>query len=199
MCRSRSAWAGATSEVYWEQLVQNTIPTHHFPKNATGSRHPTRHVEEPPTLQQLQQNRSDTTKQSESYATIFASCPCTSFEDRSDPLVVGELLIGESDGSEPLESGAEAVRQVFKRRRLQGKQAPVPREHGSDVSITWEGIFQECNESVPRVGRKFYNAGDPLVENIQRLIQPFTVKHVVLCRGTDRVFASCYSGKEQSE
>ena len=59
----------------------------------------------------------------------------------------------------------------------------MPREHGSDVSIIWEGIFQECNESVPRVGRKFYNDGDPLVENTQ----PFTVKHVVLCRGTNRV------------
>ena len=43
------------------------------------------------------------------------------------------------------------------------------------------------NSRVAKVGASYFEEGDPIVGEIQRLIPEFQVKHVVACRGTNRI------------
>ena len=111
--------------------------------------------------------------------------------DKSDvPLLVSEILIGEeSSGSSVGHDPSRAVQQLFKRRRLNGKQAvPGPQEAiRLQPQIEWKDIFQEVNSDVPPKGCVYYHEGSPVIASIQTLVPQFVVRHAVFCRGTVRV------------
>ena len=106
------------------------------------------------------------------------------------PLLISEILIGEESSENNLGSDPEsAVRYLFKRRRLTGKQ-PVPGsiiEKASPKEGTWKDVFQLANPDVPPKGRVFYDEGSDMMERIQALVPQYIARHAVFCRGTVRV------------
>ena len=104
------------------------------------------------------------------------------------PLMMSELLFGETveaPQSELVQPSVQEASGVFKRRRLLGKQPP-PRLSGPEDE-TWDRVFQEVNPWVPKGGSVFFDEGDSFVSKVQTLVPEFVVKHVVVCRGTNRV------------
>ena len=81
------------------------------------------------------------------------------------------------------------MQQLFKRRRLNGKQAvPGPQEAiPLQPQIEWKHIFQEVNSDVPPKGCVYYHEGSPVIASIQTLVPQFVVRHAVFCGGTVRV------------
>ena len=126
--------------------------------------------------------------------------------DLGHPLLIEELLVGSDGEAERKEPNSDqavaAARQVLKRRRLLGKQPPpgatsVPSSSltsDSNAQPTWGGVFQHLNGKVPVKKRIGFNEGDHEVTLAQQLMPDFAVKHIVVCRGTNRVqppHASC--------
>ena len=101
--------------------------------------------------------------------------------------MMSELLIGEEVKREAPDSNLQAVQQVLKRRRLRRKQPLAETADQDHVGVTWESVFQKYNAVVPRVGRKYFGLHDEIVAEIQPLIPQFQIKHVVMCRGTNRL------------
>ena len=106
------------------------------------------------------------------------------------PLLVSEILVGEGMADHNVSSDPEnAVRHLFKRRRLNGKQ-PVPGsllDSPPEEPATWKDVFQMVNADVPPKGRVYYDEGSEVIGKIQALVPQFLVGHVVFCRGTVRV------------
>ena len=102
------------------------------------------------------------------------------------PLAVEELLVGEHK-REGSDSDLSAVKQVLKRRRLLGKQSPpqVPIVHET-VESQWSKVFQMVNDQIPPKGRVYLQEGD-VVTKVQELLPNMIVKHVVFCRGINRI------------
>ena len=105
------------------------------------------------------------------------------------PLLLSELLLGEGSRELPQED-LEAARQVLKRRRLWGKQSPPEQNaesSGASEAVTWERIFTEVNDRVPKGGGMAVEEGDAITSMVQQLLPDFQVQQVVFCRGTNRV------------
>ena len=103
--------------------------------------------------------------------------------------MLSELLVGEAISQEPRQPDVSAAQQVLKRRRLLGKQAassPIGNQRYDEPKDDWTGLFQYLQGRVPRVGGVFFQEGE-VIDRVQALIPQFVVKHVVLCRGTNRV------------
>ena len=79
----------------------------------------------------------------------------------------------------------EAENHPTKRRRLGEKSSPLQITLRSP-SVTWENVMQAADLQAPRVGPMVLDAGD-LLNAIQTLCPNHVVRHVVLCRGTDRM------------
>ena len=121
--------------------------------------------------------------------------------DYGYPLLFEELLVGSSDGDpKRKESNSDpavsAVQQVLKRRRLLRKQPPPVATSNPSTSsepnagldpLTWERVFQQLNGRVPVKKRVSFQEGDEEVKLVQQLVPEFIVKHVVVCRGTNRI------------
>ena len=105
------------------------------------------------------------------------------------PLLLSELLLGEGSRELPQED-LEAAQQVLKRRRLWGKQSPPEQNaesSGASKAVTWERIFTEVNDRVPKGGGMAVEEGDAITSMVQQLLPDFQVQQVVFCRGTNRV------------
>ena len=75
-----------------------------------------------------------------------------------------------------------------KRRRLGSKLSPVAIEarFGSNASdINWQTVMRLADQTAPRVGTHVVDQGE-IIQQIQHLCPEYVIKHVVLCRGTDR-------------
>ena len=101
------------------------------------------------------------------------------------PLPVEELLVGEHK-REGSDSDLSAVQQVLKRQRLLGKQPPR-QPSPEPIEDPWVKVFQMVNERVPPKGRTYVQEGDDVVAKVQELIPNMIVKHVVFCRGVNRI------------
>ena len=71
-------------------------------------------------------------------------------QSRDVPLHLEELLIGEDTGDAP-NSNVDHAQQVWKRRRLLGKQPP-PGNSGTSEEASWEKVFKRLTTRVSRVG-----------------------------------------------
>ena len=107
----------------------------------------------------------------------------------AEPLMVTKLLVGATESREAPSTDNLEVRQLFKRRRLMGRQPPptVRNLDGLIEAGDWEMFFRDHNSRVPRVGGVYFQGDDEVVKRVQALIPQFEVKHVVLCRGANRV------------
>ena len=72
-----------------------------------------------------------------------------------------------------------------KRRRL-GHKSSVRQIRLQNPNLTWEDVMAEADQVAARVGPSVIQSGD-LHEAVQRMCPNHDVKHLVLCRGTDRV------------
>ena len=82
-----------------------------------------------------------------------------------------------------------AVRHLFKRRRLNGKQPVLGSllDGPPEEPATWKDVFQMVNADVPPKGRVYYDEGSEVIGKIQALVPQFLVRRAVFCRGTVRV------------
>ena len=141
-----------------------------------------------------QSHKPDITKQTLRRQLQLNTCAARALTQRSDyPLSIEELLIGEGESRN---SEVEHAQQVWKRRRLLGKQPP-PDQSGGDEVVNWQKVFQMLNSRVARVGASYFEEGDPIVGEIQRLLPEFQVKHVVACRGTNRIRPPQMGGRHE--
>ena len=101
------------------------------------------------------------------------------------PLAIEELLIGEHK-SEGSDSDLSSAKQVLKRRRLLGKQ-PVPQATPVPEQDTWSQVFQMVNGDIPPKGRVYFEEGDAVANKAQALLPDMIVKHLVFCRGVNRI------------
>ena len=101
------------------------------------------------------------------------------------PLPLEELLVGEHK-REGSDSDLSAAKQVLKRRRLLGKQPPPPRPPDK-LENPWARVFQMVNDRIPPKGRVYIQEGDEVATAIQELLPGMIVKHVVFCRGINRI------------
>ena len=75
-----------------------------------------------------------------------------------------------------------------KRRRLGSKLSPLAIEarFGSNASdINWQTVMRLADQTAPRVGTHVVDQGE-IIQQIQHICPEYLIKHVVLCRGTDR-------------
>ena len=80
---------------------------------------------------------------------------------------------------------AELEEHPTKRRRLDQKSSNS-RITMRNPDVTWQEVLQEADKLAPRVGVKVIEHGE-LLHGVQRLCPTHKIKHVVLCRGTDRL------------
>ena len=78
-----------------------------------------------------------------------------------------------------------------KKRRLGKKMSPIEIAQRF-ASVNWQTVMQRADQEAPRVGPLVIDSGD-LIQAISQLCPEHEIKHVVLCRGTDR-----YSGPTRS-
>ena len=78
-----------------------------------------------------------------------------------------------------------------KKRRLGKKMSPIEIARRF-ASVNWQTVMQRADQEAPRVGPLVIDSGD-LIQAISQLCPEHEIKHVVLCRGTDR-----YSGPTRS-
>ena len=72
-----------------------------------------------------------------------------------------------------------------KRRRL-GQKSSVRQIRLQNPNLTWEDVMAEADQVADRVGPSVIQSGD-LHEAVQRMCPNHDVKHLVLCKGTDRM------------
>jgi hypothetical protein len=76
-----------------------------------------------------------------------------------------------------------------KRRRLGSKLSPqaIAERFAEpmETAVTWLSAMKVANRTAPRVGTQVVEAGE-LFEQVQTLCPQHHVRHIVLCRGTDR-------------
>ena len=101
------------------------------------------------------------------------------------PLAIDELLIGEHK-REGSDSDRSSAKQVLKRRRLLGKQS-VPQATPVPEQDTWSQVFQMVNSDIPPKGRVYFQEGDAVANKAQALLPDMIVKHLVFCRGVNRI------------
>ena len=134
-------------------------------------------------------NRATTPHQQARQLQLAELAASALMRDQELPLYNSELLLGEGSSSGDRNSEVEAAQQVVKRRRLVYKQ-PVPQPGGGQNqsgSPSWGEIFRNPKLDVSHRGRVYFNQGDEVVGQIQRLTPHFHVVHVVMARGTNRV------------
>lgn len=80
--------------------------------------------------------------------------------------------------------GNNAEHHPTKRRRLFHKLSPqeIARRY---ATITWRTVMDNADQLAPRVGARIVDDGE-ILTMVQQLCPGYTIKHLVLCRGTDR-------------
>eukprot|EP00435_Cladocopium_sp_Y103_P028567 s529_g7.t1 len=78
----------------------------------------------------------------------------------------------------------ESEEHPTKKRRLSQKLSPA-QIASRFSSVNWQTVMHEANRVAPRVGGLVVEQG-PLLEQVKEMCPDHDVKHVVLCRGTDR-------------
>ena len=89
-----------------------------------------------------------------------------------------DVLVGESE------------EHPTKRRRLGSKLSPLAIQDRFDpqselLQETWQTAMRLADQMAPRVGTMVVEQG-PLIEMVQRICPQHVIRHLVLCRGTDR-------------
>ena len=123
------------------------------------------------------------------------------------PLVHDELLIGDVSPAfvqavvarkreainqdAPAESNPDAKRQKY------GHKQPPRGSFGCAHGEFWNGVFDQINSKIPRVGKRVFTEGDEIAV-IQKGVPGFKVRRVEVCRGTERLRVP-ESGVERSE
>lgn len=99
---------------------------------------------------------------------------------------VGKIILHDSSLQVPVMVGEDD--HPTKRRRLGSKLSPMAIEarFGSDASdINWQTVMRLADQTAPRVGTHVGDQGE-IIQQIQHLCPEYLIKHLVLCRGTDR-------------
>ena len=121
------------------------------------------------------QTRMSLTEFTEAYPKRFARQVARIIcHDQSHPTLVGELASAENQESE----------HPTKKRRL-GQKMSAATIAQRFQSINWQTVLKLADSVAPRVGTMVMENG-PLVDQVKAMCPNHTVKHVVLCRGTDR-------------
>ena len=76
-----------------------------------------------------------------------------------------------------------------KRMRLTEKMSPAAIE-AKLTGPNWQTVMKLADQQAPRVGTLTVDHG-PLIQHIQQICPQHIIKHVVLCRGTDRYVGPC--------
>ena len=104
-------------------------------------------------------------------------------QDSGMPLPVEELLFGDVKRN-PADSDLDSALQVLKRRRLHGKQHAT--DHRETARLDWAQLLASISPGM-RKGKVYYREGDRVLEDAQKLTPNMVVKHVVVCKGTNRI------------
>eukprot|EP00435_Cladocopium_sp_Y103_P017364 s1359_g4.t1 len=84
---------------------------------------------------------------------------------------------------------------IVKRRKYSHKQGPRPGEEESPPlperlrygpAASWRDVFKEAGRQAPRVGSMVVSTDSQLFAMISALVHQFQVKHVEICKGTER-------------
>eukprot|EP00435_Cladocopium_sp_Y103_P046084 s2441_g13.t1 len=78
-----------------------------------------------------------------------------------------------------------------KKRRLSSKLSPQAIAQRF-AGVNWQTVMRHADQMAPRVGTMVVDSGD-IIQNIAQLCPDYDIKHIVLCRGTDR-----YTGPNRS-
>ena len=104
------------------------------------------------------------------------------------PLIMEELLVGESVEKGRKRPVAQEVLELRKCRRRHGtKSPPFPEEADRyPPREDWKEIFTSFEKSVPRVGNAYFDFTDERVERLQNKFPQVEIRLVIICRGTER-------------
>ena len=123
------------------------------------------------------------------------------------PLIHDELLIGDVSPAfvqavvarkrEAINQDAPAEPDPDAKRQKYGHKQPPRGPFGCAHGEFWNGVFDQINSKIPRVGKRVFTEGDE-VAVVQKGVPGFKVRRIEVCRGTEQLRVP-ESGVERSE